>query len=86
MDLPKWTVLYNIVSEESKRWVGTGHEFFDEESDAQHCFDRHVKAGNQPTKRPFYLSADKSHLGAVHKLSIINEETRILRRLMNRGG
>lgn len=66
MNQPMWTVCYNIVSRESLRWVGTGWEFFDNECDAQACFDRHVKNGNCPTKRPYYRARDRIHLGAAH--------------------
>ena len=52
--LPKWTVLYNIVSLESDRFVGTGWEFFDAEEDASDCYQRHIDVGNCPTKRPFH--------------------------------
>lgn len=62
---PKWTVFYTITSEENSYWVGTGWEFFDNEEDAQTCFDRHVHIGNCPTKRPFYYSADCQHLGQL---------------------
>lgn len=65
MGLPKWTVCYNIVSKPNK-WVGTAWEFFDEEFDAQACYDHQIKIGNCPTKRPYYDEADREHLGAVH--------------------
>lgn len=64
---PKWTVVYNIVSPESSKWVGTGWEFFDDEEDAQACYDRHVASGNTPTKRPYHDGCDKPHLGAAHQ-------------------
>ena len=66
MSYPQWTVLYNIVSEESDKWVGTGWEFFDDEAQATKCYERQIKNGNCPTKRPFYSSQDAQHLGAVH--------------------
>jgi|SRR3990172_11159695 len=63
---PAWTVCYNIVSEENDRFVGTGWEFFDNKRDADSCYERQCKNGNCPTKRPFYLSQDGQHLGAIH--------------------
>ena len=63
---PKWTVVYNIVSEESSRWVGTGWEFFDDDDSANRAYARHVSSGNVPTKRPFHFR-DDSHLGAAHR-------------------
>jgi hypothetical protein len=67
--LPKWTVLYNIVSPENNNFVGTGWEFFDNEQDAQLCYNRQAHNGNVPTKRPFYPT-DGEHLGAAHKEEI----------------
>lgn len=67
--LPKWTVLYNIVSPGSN-WVGTGWEFFDQETDATACYERQIAIGNCPTKRPFNLSCDWEHLGAAHRWKI----------------
>ena len=66
-NLPRWTVTYNNVSPESYRWGGRGWEFFDEEKDAQTCYDRQVRVGNCPTKRPFYQRTDFEHLGAAHQ-------------------
>jgi hypothetical protein len=63
---PRWTVVTNIVSPESDRWIGTCWEFFDEETQAQHCYDRHVTIGNCPCKRPYFDKHDRPHLGAVH--------------------
>lgn len=63
--IPNWTVLYNIVSPEDGRWVGTGWEFFDDEEDAEFCRRRHERLGNVPTKRPFHTN-DIPHLGAAH--------------------
>jgi len=63
---PRWTVCYNIVSPESDRWVGRGWEFFDEEYQATACYERHIKLGNCPTKRPYYHQSDYQHLGAAH--------------------
>jgi len=63
---PKWTVLYNIVSQESKQWIGTGWEFFNSESDAQICCLRHEQLGNVPTMRLFHQN-DRIHLGAAHR-------------------
>lgn len=63
---PKWTVLYNQQSPENDRWVGTGWEFFDREEDAEAAYERHIEAGDTPTKRPYYHNTDYPHLGAVH--------------------
>jgi len=43
LDRPKWTVLYNIVSPESDRWIGTGYEFFDEEETAAKAYVTYAK-------------------------------------------
>lgn len=67
VDKPRWTVLYNVVSKENDRWIGTGWEFFDNENDAQKCYDRHVTEGNCPTKRYYYEKLDRYHLGAAHR-------------------
>lgn len=66
MGRPRWTVCYNIVSPESDRWVGRGWEFFDEEAQATACYERQIKSGNCPTKRPYYHQVDYEHLGAAH--------------------
>jgi len=63
---PRWTVVSNILSLESDKWVGTCWEFFDEESQAEECYTRQIEAGNTPTKRPYFESSDRGHLGAVH--------------------
>lgn len=65
--VPKWTVLYNIVTPGST-WVGTGWEFFDDEDSAQKRFDHHVAIGNCPTKRPYAHTCDWYHLGAAHRM------------------
>lgn len=65
---PKWTVLYNIVSAENTRFIGTGWEFFIEEKDAKACYERHDAAGNCPAKRPYNDHCDYPHLGAAHKM------------------
>lgn len=64
--LPHWTVTYNIVSPENDKWVGTGHEFFDCEADATACYQRQVRSGNCPTKRPYYDRVDRVYLAVVH--------------------
>jgi len=64
---PTWTVLYNILSPESRRWIGTGWEFFYSDSEAEECYIRHIKNGNCPTKRRYHTS-DRSHLGAAHNM------------------
>jgi hypothetical protein len=71
---PRWTVLYNIVSKENDRWVGTAWEFFDDERDAQKCYDRQIREGNCPTKRPYYDKCDRPHLGAAHQFWLEQEE------------
>jgi len=68
--LPKWTVHYNIVSPESGKWVGTGWEFFDDESKSSSAYSRHIAAGNCPTKRPFHRDCDLKHLGAAHQFGV----------------
>lgn len=68
MDTPKWTIRYDIVSSESGRWIGTGWEFFDLETDASRAYQRHIDLGNCPTKRPFHPN-DAKHLGACHRIS-----------------
>jgi len=68
-DKPRWTVLYNIVSPESKRWVGTGWEFFDTEEEAQACYDRHNNGANCASKRPWHPS-DKKRMGAAHQIEL----------------
>lgn len=66
---PRWTVVSNILSPESDKWVGTCWEFFDEERQAEECYTRQIEAGNTPTKRPYFESSDREHLGAVHRRS-----------------
>ena len=71
---PKWTVVYNIVSPENPKWIGTGWEFFDKEDDAIKCFNRHEELGNIPTKRHYFAGVpdgqrfDFRHLGAHHQM------------------
>jgi hypothetical protein len=67
---PKWTVLTNLNSPEDNKWIGMSWEFFDKEEDAERCYERHMKAGNVPTKRPFFTKSDISHLGAAHRRGI----------------
>ena len=64
---PKWTVLYNISSPESEKWIGTGWEFFDSEKEASEAYQRHINLDNCPTKRPFHIN-DRKHLGACHHI------------------
>lgn len=68
--MPRWTVAANITTD-GIPWVGTSWEFFDDEKDANRCYMKHVKAGNVPTKRPFRLETDISHLGAAQQHSIL---------------
>lgn len=64
---PSWTIHYNRVNPGS-RWIGTGWEFFDEESAAKARYDELMKDGHYPTKRPYHAE-DKRHLGAVHAMN-----------------
>jgi len=64
--MPKWTVLYNIVSD-NPEWVGTGWEFFTDKKDAEKCFDKQRKNGNCATLRPFHKGCDTTHLGVAHR-------------------
>lgn len=66
MDKPNWTVLCNVVSKESDKWIGTSWEFFTREQDAQDCYDRHRKAGDCPTMRTFYEACDRKHMAVGH--------------------
>lgn len=72
VELPKWTVLYNI---NCGKFVGTAHEFYTNEKDAQ---DRYVELAKSdkycPTKRPYNNSADFAHLGAAHQFLINNQQ------------
>lgn len=65
MKNPEWVVCYNIKSKPDK-WVGTGWEFFDKETDAEDCYDHQIAIGNCPTKRKYYDKTDIIHLGAIH--------------------
>ncbi len=67
--VPKWTVHYNIVSPENGKWIGRGWEFFDSGIDAQDCYDRHIRIGNCPSKRPYH-PMDSKNLGAGHSMRI----------------
>ncbi len=64
---PRFTVLYNIVSPESSKWVGTGWEFFDKEEDAKKCYQRQIENGNCPCRRYFSEKPDRQHMGAAHR-------------------
>lgn len=72
--LPRWTVHYNIVSVENARWIGQGWEFFDDEKDAQASYDRQIRLGNCPTKRPYYDKSDRPFLGAAHRFWLERDE------------
>lgn len=67
MDKPNWTVLYNIISPENSKYVGTGWEFFDKEEDADKCYARHRDNGCCPSKRPFFEKLDRAHMGAARR-------------------
>lgn len=67
--IPKFTVLTNIVSPESSQWVGTSWEFFDDETDAMECYERHTVLGNCPTKRPFHRT-NIDHMGQAHREAV----------------
>lgn len=60
---PKWTVLYNIVSEGST-WIGTGREFFDDEETAKKRYDK-IPSG--ASMRPYH-KVDDRYFGAVHRI------------------
>lgn len=60
---PVWTVIYDI---HSKRWQGSGFEFFDAEKDAQECLDRRIALGAQGFKRPFCPRCDRAGMAAAH--------------------
>lgn len=64
---PKWTVHCNIVSPENQKWIGTSWEFFDSDSEAEMCFNRHLLAHDCPCKRPYYGYSDRRHLAEVHR-------------------
>lgn len=66
MKRPKFTVLTNIVSQESSEWVGMSWEFFDTEDHAKSCAERHIKLGNVPTIRKYHRT-DSIYMGAVHQ-------------------
>lgn len=65
--IPQWTLLYNIVSPENPKWVGTGWEFFDSFEEADKARRRHIALGNVPTLRPYH-ELDARHLGAAHRM------------------
>lgn len=52
--LPKWTVRANLRRTEKTVWIGKSIEFFDDETEADKCYSRHVEAGDTPTKRRFH--------------------------------
>lgn len=62
MQRPNWTVVYSIVSKENSTWIGTGWEFFDEESDARKCYDRHNSSGNTAKIRRYTPKVDEEVL------------------------
>jgi len=66
---PEWTVITNIVSPESGKWIGTCWEFFDGKVNALECEERHKEAGNTVVvMRPWHYT-DAKHLGACHTMS-----------------
>ncbi|KKM74951.1 hypothetical protein LCGC14_1395130 [marine sediment metagenome] len=77
---PKWTVVCNLLSPESDTWTGTSWEFFEKEEEAEACFNRHDRAGDCPTKRPFYRRTDLLHLANAHLIPQGEEETHDARR------
>jgi len=62
--MPKWTVITNLTG----KWIGTSWEFFDEENEAEACYQKHLAIGNVPTK-PYFNAVDSFHLGAVHRMN-----------------
>lgn len=67
MDLPKFTVHTNIVSQESTQFIGTCWEFFGDAIAANNCYLRHQQEGHAPCMRPYHHGNDFQHLGAAHK-------------------
>jgi hypothetical protein len=65
---PRWTVRYNIAG---GAWVGTGWEFFDDESEAQKRYDALI--GHCPCKRPYHKN-DMQHLGAAHQWAMKEQQ------------
>lgn len=66
METPKFTIVYNSVSEDG--YIGVCWEFFTNEHKAQ---ARYNELNSKPerycaTKRPYYHDTDKHHLGAGH--------------------
>lgn len=71
---PRWTVLYNIISEENPTFVGKGWEFFSDQVDAIACCDRHVKAGRHVCLRP-YVDRDYDKCGDRDSTHQVNART-----------
>ena len=66
MEKPKFTVVYNSVSEDG--YIGVCWEFYTDEKKAQARYDFLTADEKKycPTKRPYYHETDKHHLGAGH--------------------
>lgn len=66
MERPKFTIVYNSVSEDG--YIGVCWEFFTNEHKAQARYDELSSEPEKycPTKRPYYHDTDKHHLGAGH--------------------
>lgn len=67
MELPKWTVLYNIVNE--TQWIGTGWEFFDNRDDALARYEVLEAKNYVPTLRSFHEGCDLPHMGIGHQIT-----------------
>lgn len=50
-------------------------EFFTELDAAILCRQRHLKAGNVPSLRPYYHNTDNKHMGAVHRVATDDQWT-----------
>lgn len=66
---PKFTVFTNLVSPENGEFVGMSWEFFTEPEHASLCYQRHIKAGNVPTIRPYHHNTDNVRMGAIHRVA-----------------
>jgi len=66
MEKPKYTIVYNSLSEDG--YIGVCWEFFTNENKAKARYDFLSSDSVKycPTKRPYYHDTDKHHLGACH--------------------
>ena len=56
---PKWTVISNLKRRETTIWIGMSVELFDDEKEAEKCYQRHRQSGDTATKRPFHSSDEQ---------------------------